>query len=106
MSESLDTRTRTKVHCFCKEYNGKLVDLRTKLKHKLKYKLKSNVNNNFGNNYQEGSSNVISSDVVDEDVMECDPILGINNTSPDIIEQLFEDIEQLSEDIEQLSERY
>ncbi|GES86822.1 hypothetical protein GLOIN_2v1776801 [Rhizophagus clarus] len=104
MSESLDTRTRTKVHCFYKECNGKLVDPRTKLKHELKYKLKSNANNNFGNNYQEGSSNVISSDAVDEDVMECDPIQGINDTSPDITEQLSEDIEQLSEDIEPLSE--
>ncbi|GES84673.1 hypothetical protein GLOIN_2v1788017 [Rhizophagus clarus] len=105
MSKSLDIRTRTKVHYFCKECNSKLVDPRTKLKHELKYKLKSNANNNFGNNYQEGSSNVISSDAIDEDVMECDPILEINDTSPDITEQLSEDIEQLSKDIEALLTR-
>ncbi|GES89190.1 hypothetical protein GLOIN_2v1788017 [Rhizophagus clarus] len=104
MSESLDTRTRTKVHCFCKECNSKLVNQRTKLKHELKYKLKSNVNNNFSNNYQEDSSNVISSDALDKDVMEYDPILEINDTSSDITEQLSEDIEQMSEDIKQLSE--
>ncbi|CAB4414662.1 unnamed protein product [Rhizophagus irregularis] len=48
----LTTRTKTKVYCFCKECNGKLVDSRTKTKHGLKYNI-SYANNNFSNNYQE-----------------------------------------------------
>ncbi|CAB4435288.1 unnamed protein product [Rhizophagus irregularis] len=52
VAKSNRTRTRTKVYCFCKECNGKLVDPRTKTKHGLKYNI-SYANNNFSNNYQE-----------------------------------------------------
>jgi hypothetical protein len=99
------TRTRTKVHCFCKKCKGLLVDPRTKRKHSLKYT--SLVENNFDgiNDYQEtGSSNTKSSEsnankqseagpsnaepsndvVIDE--IEYDLLPEITDLSPEIIE--------------------
>lgn len=96
----LTTRTRTKVHCFCKECNGKLVDPRTKASHKLKYN-KSYANNIFSDDQEAGPSNVRpnvddnyameyklllemipsnakQSDAVDNKVMECEPLPDIH----------------------------
>ncbi|GBB97839.1 hypothetical protein RclHR1_30880001, partial [Rhizophagus clarus] len=69
----LTTRTRTKVHCFCKECNGKLVDLRTKASHKLKYN-KSYANNIFSDDQEAGPSNV-RPNVDDNYAMEYEPLL-------------------------------
>lgn len=90
------TRTRPKVHCFCKKCNGKLVDPRTKDKHELKYN-DSYVNNIFNNNYQEaGPSNIKPSDAVVDNVMEWDPLSEINDPLPNITDKLTEAIEPLS----------
>ena len=69
MSYSDQTRTRTKVHCYCRKCGGRLVDPRTRDQHKLKYTYAingpsniepSNAMNNFVNDdYQEaGPSNI------------------------------------------------
>ncbi|CAB5190277.1 uncharacterized protein OCT59_022830 [Rhizophagus irregularis] len=69
----LITRTRTKVYCFCKECNGKLVDPRTKTKYELKYNI-SYANNNFSNNYQEAEpSNANPSNNFCDDYQEAGP---------------------------------
>jgi hypothetical protein len=64
------------VHCYCKKCNGILKDLRTKISHKLKCGL-SYANNNFSN--EAGSSNVMPFDAIDDNVMECDLLFGIND---------------------------
>ncbi|UZN99464.1 uncharacterized protein OCT59_000734 [Rhizophagus irregularis] len=69
----LTTRTRTKVYCFCKECNGKLVDPKMKTKHGLKYNI-SYANNNFSNNYQEAEpSNANPSNDFGDDYQEAGP---------------------------------
>ncbi|GBC39248.2 hypothetical protein GLOIN_2v1788017 [Rhizophagus irregularis DAOM 181602=DAOM 197198] len=73
VAKSNRTRTRTKVYCFCKECNGKLVDPRTKTKHGLKYNI-SYANNNFSNNYQEAEpSNANPSNNFGDDYQEAGP---------------------------------
>ncbi|GET63728.1 hypothetical protein GLOIN_2v1788017 [Rhizophagus irregularis DAOM 181602=DAOM 197198] len=73
VAKSNRTRIRTKVYCFCKECNGKLVDLRTKTKHGLKYNI-SYANNNFSNNYQEAEpSNANPSNNFGDDYQEAGP---------------------------------
>ncbi|GET54135.1 hypothetical protein GLOIN_2v1788017 [Rhizophagus irregularis DAOM 181602=DAOM 197198] len=73
VAKSNRTRIRTKVYCFCKECNGKLVDPRTKTKHGLKYNI-SYANNNFSNNYQEAEpSNANPSNNFGDDYQEAGP---------------------------------
>ncbi|POG56031.1 hypothetical protein GLOIN_2v1791954, partial [Rhizophagus irregularis DAOM 181602=DAOM 197198] len=73
VAKSNRTRIRTKVYCFCKECNGKLVDQRTKTKHGLKYNI-SYANNNFSNNYQEAEpSNANPSNNFGDDYQEAGP---------------------------------
>ena len=85
-NSDLTTRTRTKVYCYCKICNGKLVDPRTKKSHELKYN-NSYTNNNSGNNYQEAGNNL----------MECEPLPEINVPLSNITGQSPEVIEPLSE---------
>jgi len=87
-NSDLNTRTRTKVYCYCKICNGKLVDPRTKKSHELKYN-KSYTNNNYGNNYQEPEEG--------NNLMEYEPVPEINiplsnftGQSPEVIEPLSE----------------
>lgn len=82
-NSNLTTRTRTKVYCFCKKCNGKLVDPRTKKAHELKY--------GGSSSYQEAEEAGIN-------LMECDPSPEINvQLSNSITGQLPEVIEPLSE---------
>src|ERR1700722_11132322 len=81
----LTTRIRTKIFCFCKKCNGKLVDPRTKNAHASKYT--SYAENNFGTIFQEaGPSNAKPSD----NVMEYDPLPEITDPLPEVIEPLSE----------------
>ncbi|GBB93348.1 hypothetical protein RclHR1_21510001 [Rhizophagus clarus] len=70
---NLITKTRTKVHCFCKECNGKLVDSRMKASHKLKYN-KSYANNIFSDDQEAEPSNV-RPNIDDNYAMEYKPLL-------------------------------
>ena len=85
-NSDLITRTRTKVYCYCKICNGKLVDPRTKKSHELKYN-NSNTNNNSSNNYQESGNNL----------MECEPVPEVNVPLSNITDQSPEVIEPVSE---------
>ena len=81
----LTTRIRTKIFCFCKKCNGKLVNLRTKNAHASKYT--SYAENNFGTIFQEaGPSNAKPSD----NVMEYDLLPEITDPLPKVIEPLSE----------------
>ncbi|CAB5185413.1 unnamed protein product [Rhizophagus irregularis] len=94
VAKSNRTRTRTKVYCFCKECNGKLVDPRTKTKHGLKYNIShannnfsnnyqeaepsnANLSNNFGDDYQEAGPSDVGQYTDDNNAMECEPLLEI-----------------------------
>ena len=86
---SNSNRTRTKVYCYCKICNGKLVDPRTKKNHELKYN-NSYANNNSGNNYQE-------TEKAGNNLMEYEPLPEVNVPLSNITGQSPEVIEPLSE---------
>ena len=88
MSLAKNTRTRTKVHCFCDKCNGSLVDPRTKTKH-------ASRTNIFNDYHQEaGPSNTRLSDAVeteiDDNEMEYEPLPAITDPLPEIMEPLSE----------------
>jgi hypothetical protein len=98
------TRTRTKVHYFCRKCNGKLVDPRTKNKHIPKFA--GNYSGN--NNCQEAGPSITEpsktepSDANDDNVMEYDPLHADDNVMeydplPEITDQLPEVIDPFSE---------
>ena len=87
-NSDLTTRIRTKVYCYCKICNSKLVDLRMKKSHKLKYN-NFYTNNSFGNNYQEVKE-------VGNNLIECEPIPEINVLLSNITDQAPEVIEPSS----------
>jgi hypothetical protein len=87
-NSDLTTRNRTKVYCYCKICNGKLVDPRMKKNHELKHN--NSYTNSSGNNYQEveEAGNIL---------MECEPVPEINvplsnitGQAPEVAELLFE----------------
>ncbi|GBB83550.1 hypothetical protein RclHR1_10250001 [Rhizophagus clarus] len=96
----LTIRTKTKIHCFCKECNEKLMNPRTKVSYKLKYNklyannifsnnqkakpsnVRPNVDNNYAMEYKPLlemiPSNAKQSDAVDNKAMKCEPLLNIH----------------------------
>src|SRR5579859_3895060 len=88
-NSDLTTRNRTKVYCYCKICNGKLVDPRTKKSHELKYN-NSYTNNSSGNNYQKAEE-------AGDNLMECEPVPEINVPLSIITDQAPEVVEPSSE---------